>query len=250
VPALEKRLLKKLKTAIFDFDMIQEWETIILGVSWWKDSMVLWYLLSQYRKYAKEKFNIRAIYIFKSFLIDCDIRFEEKRKYFEEELWIPLEKVDIKLPEWSKINEWLGKSCQWCAYARRIAMFKLCERYWATKIIYGHHMDDIVVTTFMNMLQWRKLKMMPVKNKMSKWDITFIRPMAYIREKEILNFAKLNNIPFSSCNCPVWSEWMRNKIKHEIIWENEKVIPKFVENTFWAMIKDFREKFEKDWYSM
>jgi hypothetical protein len=48
--------------------------------------MVLGYLLSQYRKYAKEKFNIRAIYIFKSFLIDCDINFKEKQKYFEEEL--------------------------------------------------------------------------------------------------------------------------------------------------------------------
>jgi hypothetical protein len=39
---------------------------------------------------------------------------------------------------------------------------------------------------------------------------------------------------------------MRNKIKYQIIWENEKVIPKFVENTFWALIKDFRDKYEKD----
>ena len=248
--ALEKKLLKKLRKAICDFDMIQEWETVILWVSWGKDSMVLWYLLSQYRKYSKEKFNIKAIYIFKSFLIDCDINFKEKKKYFEEELWIPLEKVDIRLPEWSKINEWLGKSCQWCAYARRIAMFKLCEKYWATKIIYGHHMDDIVVTSFMNMIEWRNLKIMPIKNRMRLWDITFIRPMAYIREKEILRFAEMNNIPFSPCNCPVWSEGMRNKIKKEIIWPNEKIIPKYTENIFWALEKDFREKYEESGYSM
>jgi tRNA 2-thiocytidine biosynthesis protein TtcA len=247
---LEKKLLKKLKTAIFDFDMIKEWETVLLWVSWWKDSMVLWYLLSQYRKHSKEKFNIKAIYIFKNFLIDCDINFLEKKKYFEEELWIPLEKVDINLPSESKLNEWLGQSCQWCAYARRIAMFKLCEKYWATKIIYGHHMDDIVVTSFMNMIEWKNLKIMPIKNKMSMWDITFIRPMAYIREKDILKFAQLNQIPFSGCNCPVWTDWNRNKIKHQIIRENEKIIPKFVENTFWALIKDFREKYEKDWYTM
>ena len=212
--------------------------------------MVLLYLLNEYRRHSKEKFNIRAIYIFKNFLIDCDINFLEKKKYFEEELWIPLEKVDINLPEESKLNEWIWQSCQWCAYARRIAMFKLCEKYWATKIIYGHHMDDIVVTTFMNMLQWKKLKIMPLKNKMWLWDITFIRPMAYIREKEILNFAIANEIPYSACNCPVWTDWMRNKIKHEILWQNEKVIPKFVENTFWALIKDFREKYEKDGYTM
>jgi hypothetical protein len=38
---------------------------------------------------------------------------------------------------------------------------------------------------------------------------------------------------------------MRNKIKKEIVWPNEKVLPDFVENTFWALIKDFREKYEK-----
>ena len=66
--------------------------------------MALGYLLSEMRKYAKEKFEIKAVYIFKDFLIDCDINFEEKRKYFEEELNIPLEKIDIKLPEESKLN--------------------------------------------------------------------------------------------------------------------------------------------------
>jgi len=248
--ALENKLLKKLRQAIMDFDMIKGWETVILWVSGWKDSMVLWYLLSQYRRIIKDKFDIKAVYIFKDFLIDCDINFLEKQKYFEEELWIPLEKVVLCLPKESKLNEWLWQSCQWCAYARRIAMFKLCEKYKATKIIYGHHMDDIVVTSFMNMIQWRKLKVMPPKNKMSLWDITFIRPLAYIREKEILRFAQINNIPFSACNCPVWTDWMRNKIKYEIVRENEKIIPKFVENTFFALIKDFREKYEKDWYNM
>jgi hypothetical protein len=67
--------------------------------------------------------------MFKDFLIDCDINFLEKKKYFEEVLNIPLEKVVVKLPEDSKVNEGLGQSCQRCAYARRISMFKLCERY-------------------------------------------------------------------------------------------------------------------------
>jgi len=250
VAALEKKLLRKLKNAIFDFDMIQEWETVLLWVSWWKDSMVLWYLLNEYRKYAKEKFEIKAIYIFKTFLIDCDINFKEKQEYFENNLWIPLEKIDLKLPLESKLNEWLWQSCQRCAYARRIAMFKLCEKYSATKIIYWHHMDDIVVTSFMNMIEWKKLKIMPPKNKMNLWDITFIRPMAYIREKEILRFAQIKNIPFSWCSCPVWSYGMRNKIKNEIIRTNEKILPKFVENIFWALIKDFKEKYEKIGYNM
>jgi hypothetical protein len=38
---------------------------------------------------------------------------------------------------------------------------------------------------------------------------------------------------------------MRNKIKKQIIWQNEKILPKFVENLFWAFIKDFQEKYKK-----
>lgn len=247
---LEKRMKRDLVAAIKDFNMIEEWETVLLWISWWKDSMLLWYLLNEYRKSTKIKFNLRWIYIFKEFLIDCDIAFEEKRKYFEEVLNIPLEKVNINLPPESKLNEWVGQSCQWCAYARRVAMMKLCKKYWATKIAFWHHMDDIVVTTFMNMLQWRKLKIMPPINRMRQWDIAFIRPMAYLRERDIIRLVLARNIPFSGCNCPVWEDRVRNQIKKNIVRTNEKVFPDFVENSFWALLKDFKEKYEKINYSM
>lgn len=248
--SFRKKILRKMKNAIYDFWMIKEWETILVWISWWKDSMLLWYLLSQLRKSMKEKFEIKAVYIFKEFLIDCDINFEEKRKYFEEKLNIPLEKINIKLPEDSKLNNGIGQSCQRCAYARRIAMMKLCEKYKATKICLGHHMDDIVVTTFMNMIEWRNLKIMPPVNRMRSWDITFIRPMAYLREKEIIRLVEQLQIPYSACSCPVWENTMRNKIKKDIIWQNEKILPKYVENIFWSFIKDFKEKYEKCGYNM
>ena len=247
---LEKRLKRDVIRAIKDFNMIEEWETILIWVSWWKDSMLLWYLLSEVRKSSKVKFNIRWVYIFKEFLINCDIMFEEKRAYYEDILWIPLERVDVKLPKDSKLNEWIWQSCQWCAYARRVAMMKLCQKYGATKIAFWHHMDDIVVTTFMNMIQWRKLRIMPPINRMRWWNIAFIRPMAYVREKEIMRMVLAKNIPFSWCNCPVWEDKMRNKIKREIVWPNEKILPKFVENSFWAFIKDFREKYEQVDYNI
>ncbi|MDP5038965.1 MAG: hypothetical protein NWP80_00790, partial [Candidatus Gracilibacteria bacterium] len=161
---LEKRIKRDMIKAINDFNMIEEGETILLGVSGGKDSMLLGYMLNEIRKSSKKKFEIRGVYIFKEFLINCDIMFEEKRKYFEEELGITLEKIDVKLPPDSLLNEGIGQSCQWCAYARRIAMMKLCQKYGATKIAYGHHMDDIVTTTFMNLTQGRKFKVMPPKN--------------------------------------------------------------------------------------
>lgn len=247
---LEDKLLKKTLAAIKDFDMIQDGDTIMLGVSGGKDSMFLWYALSQLQIRMKNKFKIIWVYIFKEFLIDCDIRFEEKRKYYEDELGISLEKVNLKLPEESKLNDGLGQSCQWCAYARRVAMMKLCQKHGATKIAFGHHMDDIVVTTFMNMTQWRNLKVMAPINKMRNGKVTFIRPLAYTREKDIRTVCDRNEIPYSACSCPVWETTMRNKIKKEIVWPNEKIIPNYTENIFWALMKDFREKYEhKDYMS-
>ncbi|MDD5769987.1 MAG: ATP-binding protein [Candidatus Gracilibacteria bacterium] len=247
---LEKRMKRDVIRAIADFNMIEEGETILLGVSGGKDSMLLGYLLNEVRKSSKKKFNIRGVYIFKPFLINCDIAFEEKKKYFEEVLNIPLEKVSINLPPESKLNEGVGQSCQRCAYARRIAMMKLCQKYGATKIAFGHHMDDIVVTTFINMIQGRKLKIMPPINRMRQGDIAFIRPLAYLREKDVMRLVLAKEIPFSGCNCPVGEDRIRNKIKKEIVWANEKILPNFVENTFWAFIRDFIEKYEKINYSM
>lgn len=247
---LEKKIKKNVTKAIYDFEMIAPWETVLLWVSGGKDSMLLGYILNEVRKTMKNKFEIRWVYIFKEFLIDCDIQFQEKKEYFENILGISLEKININLPEDSKLNDGVWQSCQWCAYARRIAMMKLCQKYGATKICYGHHMDDIVVTTFMNMIQGRKMKIMPPVNKMSKWDITFIRPLAYCREKDILRLVQSLEIPFSPCSCPVGENTMRNKIKKEIIRPNEKILPKYTENIFWSLIKDFREKYEDIGYSM
>jgi len=247
---LERRMKRDVLRAITDFNMIEDGETILLGVSGGKDSMLLGYLLSEVRKFRKKKFHIRGVYIFKEFLINCDIMFEEKRQYYEDVLGIPLERVDVQLPPESRLNEGIGQSCQWCAYARRIAMMKLCQKYGATKIAFGHHMDDIVVTTFMNLLTGRNMKIMPPMNRMKGRNVAFIRPMAYVREKDVMRMVLAKDIPFSGCNCPVGEDKMRNKIKRELVRPNEKIFPQFVENTFWWWIKDFREKYEGIDYSM
>lgn len=248
--ASEKKMIRKITRAIKDFWMINENETVLVWISGWKDSMVLGYLLAKYKNIIKEKFVIKLVYISKDFLWGDVIWFEEKRTFFKTNFDLELKKVEINLPDDSELKAWLWTNCQRCAYARRIALMKTCQNLWATKIVLGHHMDDIVVTTMINMIEWRKLKIMPPINKMKKWDITFIRPLAYLREKEILNFAKLKDIPFSDYKCPIWENTMRNKIKKQIIRENEKIFPKYTENIFWALLRDFKEKYEKIGYNM
>jgi len=91
---------------------------------------------------------------------------------------------------------------------------------------------------------------MPPMNRMSGGDIAFIRPLAYVRESEVMRLVMARGIPFSGCNCPVGEDKTRNRIKRNLVRENEKLFPKFVENTFRAFIKDFREKYESTGFKM
>lgn len=242
-------LLKKIKQAIYDFDMIENNETVVIAVSLWKDSMFLSYMLNEVRKTLKNKFNIIGVYLDNDLIIkNAWVNFDKKRLFFENNLNIPLKKIEIKLPSNSKLNDWIWKNCQRCSYARRVTLMKLCKEFKAKKIAFWHHMDDIVTTSFMNMISWRNLKIMPPINKMSSWDITFIRPLAYLKEKDIEKFVIDNNIPYTKAKCEVWENKMRNLIKKDVIWENEKIVKNFTENIFWSFLKEFKEKHKKNNY--
>lgn len=240
---LEAKTRKKIVQAINDFSMIQDWDKIILWVSGGKDSMLLAYMLSEVRKRRQNKFEIRWVYIYKKFLIRCEVDFKEKEEFFKK-IKIPLETVEINLPEDSKLNTWVWVSCQRCSYARRIAMMKLATKRWYNKIAFGHHMDDEVITLYMNILEWRRFKIMDPVNKMDKMDVTFIRPLSYVREKEIIELCKTLEIPFTPCLCPVWEQWRRKEVK--ILLDKIEILePGFIEKTFTSVMKDYLENLKK-----
>lgn len=240
---LEAKTRKKIVQAINDFSMIQDWDKIILWVSGGKDSMLLAYMLSEVRKRRQNKFEIRWVYIYKKFLIRCEVDFKEKEEFFKK-IWIPLETVEINLPEDSKLNTWVWVSCQRCSYARRIAMMKLATKRWYNKIAFWHHMDDEVITLYMNILEWRRFKIMDPVNKMDKMDVTFIRPLSYVREKEIIELCKTLEIPFTPCLCPVWEQWRRKEVK--ILLDKIEILePGFIEKTFTSVMKDYLENLKK-----
>lgn len=240
---LEAKTRKKIVQAINDFSMIKDWDKIILWVSGGKDSMLLAYMLSEVRKRRQNKFEIRGVYIYKKFLIRCEVDFKEKEEFFKK-IWIPLETVEINLPEDSKLNDWVWVSCQRCSYARRIAMMKLATKRGYNKIAFWHHMDDEVITLYMNILEWRRFKIMDPINKMDKMDVTFIRPLSYVREKDIIELCKILEIPFTPCLCPVWEKWRRKEVKL-LLDDIEKKEPGFIEKTFTSVMKDYLENFKK-----
>ena len=97
---------------------------------------------------------------------------------------------------------------------RRGVLYKKVEELGFNKLALGHHFDDIVETTMINMFFCRYSKNNVTKKFPStsgKMDI--IRPLAYVREKDIINFMKYNDIQAMSCGCPIESGKVDSKRK-------------------------------------
>jgi len=105
----------------------------------------------------------------------------------------------------------------------------------ATKIALGHHMDDMVETLFLNMFHGARLKSMPPKLISDDKKNIVIRPMAYCREKDLADFAKIQNYPIIPCNlCGSQENLQRKMIKRMLHnWDQEQ--PGRVVNVFKSM---------------
>jgi len=243
---LHKTIRSKIMKAIKTFNMIEDGDKILLWISWWKDSMLLAKMMCELRDFSHLNFGVKWVYIHKKFLMQCDVDFTKQQDFFKE-IWLDMEYIELNLPEGSKLEEGIWISCQWCSYARRITFFKLCEKWGYNKIALWHHLDDWIITLFMNMINNSYYSLMPPVNKMKKGDLKIIRPLSFVRENDIRNLVEKYNIPISPCTCPIWEKSRRKQIWNlmKIIEANEEGS---VENMYYAAVKKFIKDYkDKDY---
>lgn len=203
------KMLMDTLTWIREYNMIEKWDKVIVAISWWKDSLALLDLLVKIRKYFfNNEFEIFAVHVVAEVpdINDITDPITEHFKRYEWEI-TPIVKR-MKIPENSKLRKWVDEwlTCQWCTYSRRMTFFKMAEDLWITKIAYWHHKDDIVDTIMMNITNGSTMNPMPAFNMMKRWNMAIIRPMVFIREKDIIKYWKINNlVPINSC-CPL--DWV------------------------------------------
>lgn len=108
-----------------------------------------------------------------------------------------------------------GKTtCSLCSRLRRGILYRTAKELKATKIALGHHRDDMIETLFLNMFYGGKLKGMPAKLASDNGEHMVIRPLAYCKEKEITQYAKLKEFPIIPCNlCGSQENLQRQNIK-------------------------------------
>ena len=217
---LNKRLRKNVGNAIVDYNMIEEGDVVMACISGGKDSFAMLDILLQLRKSAPINFDIIAVNL------------DQKQPGFPEHI-LPeyFEKLDI--PYYivdkdtysvvvDKIEE--GKTtCGLCSRLRRGTLYSFAEKINATKIALGHHLDDIVETLFLNMFYGSRLKAMPPKLRSDDGRNIVIRPLAYCREKDLIDYANHEDFPIIPCNlCGSQENLQRKNIKNMLMdWDTK-----------------------------
>jgi tRNA 2-thiocytidine biosynthesis protein TtcA len=121
-------------------------------------------------------------------------------------------------------------TCSLCSRLRRGVLYNTAERIGATKIALGHHADDIVETAFLNMFYNSRLKTMPAKLRSDDQRNVVIRPLAYVRESTIKQYASLREFPIIPCNlCGSQPNLQRQAIK-AMLQQWDKASPGRVDN--------------------
>jgi tRNA 2-thiocytidine biosynthesis protein TtcA len=155
---------KKVGRGINRFDMIRGGERILVGVSGGKDSLALCLALTERKRWVPIDYSLTAAFI-----------------------------------DW---REFPAFSCYICSRNRKRILFGEAERVGAAKIALGHHLDDIVETTMLNLFFRGEFStMMPVQ-RFFGGRLQIIRPLCEVEERDVERLARHIPLPVLSTSCP------------------------------------------------
>ncbi len=229
---LEKRLRRNVGQAIAEYNMIEDGDKIMVCLSGGKDSYALLSILMILKELAPINFDLVAVnldqkqpgfpdHILPDYLESLGVEY----KVVEEDTYSI---VKDKVPE--------GKTtCSLCSRLRRAILYKAAKELGATKIALGHHRDDMIETLMLNMFYGGKMKAMPAKLVSDNGEHVVIRPLAFCKEEELIQYAALKNFPIIPCNlCGSQPNMQRQNIKHMLQgWHKNH--PGRIESMFTAM---------------
>ena len=207
-----KTIVKKLSNkAIFERKLIVPDDRILIAVSGGKDSSVLAWVLSELRLVLKFDYSLEAVHISSDFCACCKKTDLAKRL---DEWNIPFNDLDV--PIIGRLKPGRKMNCYWCSAQRRTELLRFAMEKGFNKIALGHHLDDIIETFFMNMMDKGKLLSMPIFLSYRKYPVSLIRPLAYLEEQQIIACAAELDILAAACTCPYGINSSRRNIREKI----------------------------------
>ncbi len=197
---LEKKLARKTTRAIVDFDMIEDGDRVMVGLSGGKDSWALMKMLDALRMRAPIDFSLIAVNVDSGYV---DYKHETIARTCEARGWeYRIEHTKIGEIIDDKLDE-TDTPCSLCARLRRGVLYRIASEVGATKIALGHHADDFIETLLLNLFFSGALKAMPARLVSDDRQHVVIRPLVYVSEEEARVYTEQAGLPVIGCCCPV-----------------------------------------------
>ena len=213
---LEARLARKTTKAITTFEMIEDGDRVMVGLSGGKDSWALMQVLDVLRQRAPVQFSLVAVNVDSGY---AEYKHETIARTCEARGWeYRIEHTSIG----EVIDDVLDADatpCSLCARLRRGVLYRIAGEVGATKIALGHHADDFVETLLLNLFFNGSLKAMPARLVSDDGQHVVIRPLVYVAEDEARAYTRDRDLPIIGCCCPVCGDLSlkRQRIKRLLL---------------------------------
>ena len=216
---IEKSIIKKYRKQIWgkflralkDFELINDGDKIAVCISGGKDSMLLAKCIEELKKHSKTNFEYELIIMNPGYNKENLNKIKENCNIlninpiiFDSDIFDITEKVE-------------GNPCYLCARMRRGFLYSKAKELGCNKIALGHHFNDVIETIMLNMIYTGQFSSMPPKLYSDNFEnIELIRPLYYVKEENIIDWAKYNNLSFINCACKLTKEKEKNSKRYLI----------------------------------
>lgn len=224
-----QRLVGMVRRCAEDYDMIKPGDRIGVGVSGGKDSLALLVLLAELKKYNHKPFELEAVTVDLGFGMDFS-----SIENLCRDLDVPFNLVHTQIAPVIFDYRQEKNPCSMCAKMRRGAINQTLLERGLNKLALGHHYDDAVETFMMSLLYEGRISCFQPVTDLDRTGIIQIRPMLYLHEQTIDNFANKMQLPVIQNRCPVDKRTKREEIK-KLVYELSGRYPDLKERVFGAM---------------
>ena len=205
IKTYRKELWAKFVRALDDYELLSPNDKVCVCISGGKDSMILAKLFQELHRHSKFDFELKFLIMNPGYNKEnLDLIMHNL-----EVLNIPAHIIESNIFEVANSQE--KNPCYLCARMRRGVLYKAAKELGCNKIALGHHYDDVIETTLMNMLNSGSFQtMVPKLHSLNFEGMELIRPMYLIREKDIIKWANHNDLKFIQCACKFTEELHNN----------------------------------------
>lgn len=230
------KVFRKFRKTIETYGLLSDGDRILIGLSGGKDSLALLEMLGRKKLSPNPSFSLVALHVsMENIPYRADVDY---LRQFAEKCGAEFVHVTTSFdPSTDKRKS----PCFLCSWNRRKMMFTMAKEMKCNKIALGHHLDDVLQTLLMNLTFQGSFGTMPPLLKMSKFDMTIIRPMSQIDEEDIKKMALLHDYQKQEKNCPYEEDSHRSEMK-ELLTRLKEMNPNAA-NSMWNAMSNIQEEY-------